>query len=201
MTCTKWFEWLGITQLKHEISQQMWLCYMIVQWHRVLSKQKISKLKNIDQTMNISIHFLHWIVFMTTSFRFLLGLKGLKEYFNWDGLSKYLEKKVCYFIASLVCPQRLRLGYSGSGFRKWAKESKNFLEVSLAPDSASNWSWGCQDQMDAACWALGPKDNFFYFIFQHFTPWPIFFYPPNPFFWATEQSFITSTVRIFWATV
>ena len=30
--------------------------------------------------------------------------------------------------------------HSGLGFRKWAKESKNFLEVSLAPDSASNWS-------------------------------------------------------------
>ena len=72
--------------------------------------------------------------------------------------------------------------YSGSGFRKWAKESKNFLEVSLAPDSASNWSWGCQDQMDAAFGALGPKDQIFYLICQHFTPWPIFFYPPNPYF-------------------
>ena len=50
---------------------------------------------------------------------------------------------------------------SGSGFRKWAKESKNFLEGSLAPDSASNWSWGCQDQMDTAFGALGLKDNFF----------------------------------------
>ena len=47
------------------------------------------------------------------------------------------------FIPTVQCLYTLNLTkwlYSGLGFRKWAKESKNFLEVSLAPDSASNWS-------------------------------------------------------------
>ena len=47
------------------------------------------------------------------------------------------------FIPTVLCLYTLNLTkwlYSGSSFRKWAKESKNFLEVSLATDSASNWS-------------------------------------------------------------